>query len=173
MPRIIRKQEIVEDSWQVLSLTPDESARTVPLPAGAVLLPLAVWLARRDEVLQRDEPPGVWLDSDEGPEALADDCARFAVIGINFPRFTDGRGYSSARLLRERYHYAGEIRAIGDVLHDQLFLMRRCGIDAYALRADKDIEQALAGLRAFSESYQAAADQPLPLFRRRLAKHSA
>jgi uncharacterized protein (DUF934 family) len=173
MPRIIRKDEIVDDSWQVLSLAPDESAGTVPLPAGPVLLPLAVWLARRDEVLRLYEQPGVWLDSDEGPEALADDCARFAVIGINFPRFTDGRGYSSARLLRERYHFTGEIRAIGDVLHDQLFLMWRCGIDAYALRADKDIEQALAGLRAFSESYQAATDQPLPLFRRRLAKHSA
>mgnify|MGYP000906945958 FL=1 len=173
MPRIIRKQEIVEDSWQVFSLAAGDSAETVALPAGPVLLPLAVWLARRDEVLQRDEPPGVWLDSDEGPEALAEDCARFAVIGINFPRFTDGRGYSSARLLRERYHYTGEIRAIGDVLHDQLFLMRRCGIDAYAVRADKDIEQALAGLRAFSENYQAAADQPLPLFRRRQAEHAA
>ncbi len=173
MPRIIRKQEIVEDSWQVLSLAAGESAETIPLPAGPVLLPLAVWLARRDEVLQRDEQPGVWLDSDEGPEALAEDCARFAVIGINFPKFTDGRGYSSARLLRERYHYTGEIRAIGDVLHDQLFLMRRCGIDAYAVRADKDIEQALAGLRAFSESYQAATDQPQPLFRRRLAEPSA
>ena len=171
--RIIRKQEIVDDPWQVLRLTTGESAETVPLPAGPVLLPLAVWLARRDEVLRRPERPGVWLDSDEGPEALADDCARFAVIGINFPKFTDGRGYSSARLLRERYHYAGEIRAIGDVLQDQLFLMQRCGIDAYAVRADKDIEQALAGLRAFSENYQAAADQPLPLFRRRPAERAA
>jgi hypothetical protein len=87
------------------------------------------------------------------------------VIGVNFPKFTDGRSYSSARLLRERYGYAGEIRAIGDVLQDQLFYMRRCGIDAYALRADKDIDKALAGLRVFSETYQAAADQPQPLFR--------
>jgi len=171
--RIIRKREIVDDPWQVLRLAAGESVETVVLPAGPVLLPLAVWLARRDEVLRRHEQPGVWLDSDEGPEALAEDCERFAVIGINFPKFTDGRGYSSARLLRERYHYAGEIRAIGDVLQDQLFLMQRCGIDAYAVRADKDIEQALAGLRAFSENYQAAADQPLPLFRRRQAEHAA
>jgi len=167
--RIIKRQEIVEDSWQVLRLAAGESAEAVALPARPVLLPLAVWLARRDEVLRRYPQIGVWLDSDEGPEGLAGDCALFAVIGINFPKFTDGRGYSSARLLRERYHYTGEIRAIGDVLHDQLFLMRRCGIDAYAVRSDKDIEQALAGLRAFSETYQAAADQPLPLFRRRLA----
>ncbi|HCZ13184.1 MAG TPA: oxidoreductase, partial [Candidatus Accumulibacter sp.] len=73
-----------------------------------------------------------------------------------FPKFTDGRSYSTARLLRERYRYTGEIRALGDVLQDQLFYMRRCGIDAFALRADKDIEQALAGLRTFSDSYQAA-----------------
>jgi uncharacterized protein (DUF934 family) len=136
----------------------------VPLPAAPVLLPLAVWRARRDEIIARDQPLGVWLDSDEGPEALAGDIDRFAVIGVNFPKFTDGRSYSSARLLRERYGYGGEIRALGDVLQDQLFYMQRCGIDAYALRADKDIEKALAGLSVFSETYQAAVDQPQPLF---------
>jgi phosphoadenosine phosphosulfate reductase len=92
---------------------------------------------------------------------------RLPVIGVNFPKFTDGRSYSSARLLRERYRYHGEIRALGDVLQDQLFYMRRCGIDAYALRADKDIDKALAGLAVFSDTYQAAVDQPQPLFRRR------
>ena len=88
---------------------------------------------------------------------------------MNFPKFTDGRGYSSARLLRDRYSFRGEIRAIGDVLQDQLFYMKRCGIDAYALREDKDIVAALASLRDFSETYQAAVDQPQPLFRRRTA----
>jgi uncharacterized protein (DUF934 family) len=122
----------------------------------------------------RPTPFGVWLDSDEGPEALAGDIDRFAVmIGVNFPKFTDGRSYSSARLLRERYGYGGEIRALGDVLQDQLFYMQRCGIDAYALRADKDIEKALAGLSVFSETYQAAVDQPQPLFHRRAAQEPA
>jgi uncharacterized protein (DUF934 family) len=88
---------------------------------------------------------------------------------VNFPKFADGRGYSTARLLRERYGYHGEIRAIGDVLHDQLFFMKRCGFDAYAVRADKDIEAALAGFDDFSDAYQAAVDQPQPLFRRRAA----
>jgi uncharacterized protein (DUF934 family) len=69
--------------------------------------------------------------------------------------------------LRERFAYNGEIRALGDVLRDQLFLLRRCGFDAFAVRQDKDIEAALAGLNAFSESYQTAVDQPQPLFRRR------
>ena len=173
MPRIIRNTSIVEDDWQVLTLAEGETPAAVALPAGPVLLPLAVWMARRDEIIAGGRPIGVWLDSHEGPEALAGDVDRFAVIAVNFPKFTDGRSYSSARLLRERYHFAGEIRAIGDVLQDQLFYMQRCGIDAYALRGDKDIDRALAGLSVFSETYQAAVDQPYPLFRRRQAQGSA
>ncbi|MCB1933737.1 DUF934 domain-containing protein [Accumulibacter sp.] len=167
MPRIIKNTRIVEDQWQVLTLTEDETPEAVVLPTQPTLLPLAVWLARKDEIVAANQPLGVWLDSHEGPEALAGDIDRFAVIGVNFPKFTDGRSYSSARLLRERYAYAGEIRALGDVQRDQLFFMRRCGIDAYAVRADMDIEKALAGLAVFSNTYQAAVDQPQPLFRRR------
>lgn len=167
MPRIIKHDRVVEDDWQVLTLAAGETPATVPLPADPVLLPLPVWLARHAEISSLYPTLGVWLDSHEGPEALADDIDRLRIIAVNFPKFTDGRGYSIARLLRERYHYQGEIRAIGDVLQDQLFFMRRCGIDAYALRADKDIEKALAGLCVFSETYQAAVDQGEPLFRRR------
>lgn len=169
MSRIIKNDQIVDDAWQVLRLAEGETAETVALPEAPALLPLGVWLARRDEILARNTPFGVWLDSSEGPEALADDLQHFALIGVNFPKFADGRGYSTARLLRQRYSYLGEIRAIGDVLQDQLFFMKRCGIDAYAVREDKDIDAALAGLRDFSETYQAAVDQPQPLFRRRAA----
>ncbi|MEF8721407.1 MAG: DUF934 domain-containing protein [Candidatus Accumulibacter phosphatis] len=170
MPRIIKNTQIVEDHWQVLTLAEGETPEAVALPAAPTLLPLAVWLARRNEIVAAGLAPGVWLDAGEGPEALADDLDRLAVIGVNFPKFTDGRSYSSARLLRERYAYRGEIRALGDVQQDQLFFMRRCGIDAYALRADKDIDKALAGLAVFSDAYQAAVDQPQPLFRRRTAR---
>ena len=173
MPRIIKHDRVFEDDWQVLTLAAGETPATVTLPADPVLLPLPVWLARRTEISSLYRTLGVWLDSHEGPEALADDIDRLRIIAVNFPKFTDGRGYSIARLLRERYHYQGEIRAIGDVLQDQLFYMRRCGIDAYALRADKDIEKALAGLSVFSETYQAAVDQSEPLFRRRRAVESA
>ena len=171
MPKIIKNDQIVDNIWSILTLAADETAATIALPATPTLFPLSVWLARRDEILARQQDVGIWLDAGEGPEAIADDlaqfAARFAVIAVNFPKFTDGRSYSSARLLRERYGYSGEIRAIGDVLQDQLFFMKRCGIDAYAVRADKDINAALAGLRVFSETYQAAVDQPQPLFRRR------
>jgi uncharacterized protein (DUF934 family) len=173
MPKIIKNGQIVDNTWTILTLAAEETAASVVLPETPVLFPLAVWLARRDEILARQQAVGIWLDAGEGPEAIANDlaqfAARFAVIAVNFPKFTDGRSYSSARLLRERHAYSGEIRAIGDVLQDQLFFMKRCGIDAYDIRADKDIEAALAGLHTFSDAYQAAVDQPRPLFLRRSA----
>ena len=167
MPKLIKNGQVVDDPHAVLKLAAGESAETVALPTTAQLLPLAVWLARRAEIITSGIAHGVWLDADEGPEAIAGDLEQLAVIGVNFPKFTDGRSYSTARLLRERYGFQGEIRAIGDVLQDQLYFMKRCGFDAYALREDKDLTAALASLNDFSESYQAAADQPLPLFRRR------
>lgn len=169
MPKIIKNEQIVDDQWTVFKLAEDETAVTTSLPDGPALLPVTVWLERKNEALASGAPIGVWLESGEEPEALAGDLEHLAVIAVNFPKFTDGRSYSTARLLRERYHYAGEIRAIGEVLHDQLFYMKRCGINAFALTEGKDIEAALAGLRTFSDSYQAAVDQPAPLFRRRAA----
>ncbi len=167
MSKIIRNGQIVDDAWTVFKLGDGEAPETVALPEPPTLLPLAVWQARKDEILSSGKSVGVWLASSEGPEAIAGDVDHFAVIGIDFPKFTDGRGFSSARLLHDRYAYRGELRAIGDVLQDQLFYMKRCGINAYALREDKDITAALASLSDFSESYQAAVDQPQPLFRRR------
>lgn len=169
MPRIIQNGAIVDDPRTPFRLPEGASPETVALPAGLTLLPLAVWLARRDDVLALGAPAGVWLDSNEGPEAIAADLGRIAVVGVNFPKFTDGRGYSTARLLRERYSYCGEIRALGDVLHDQLFLMARCGFDAFALKEGKDIAKAVAAFETFRNPYQAAVDQPQPLFRRRAA----
>lgn len=173
MPKLIKNDQVIDDARAVFTLADGEDAASVALPAGPALLPLAVWQARKAEILAAGQPVAIWLAASEGPEAIADDlaqfAAQFAVIGVDFPKFTDGRSYSTARLLRERYGFKGEIRALGDVLQDQLFFMKRVGIDAYAVRADKDIEQALAGLRDFSETYQAAVDQPQPLFRRRAA----
>ena len=167
MSKIIKNGQVIDDTWLVLKLTEGHTPEAITLPDAPTLLPLAVWLARKDEILARRQPVGIWLESSEGPEAIANDLAHFTVIGVNFPKFADGRGYSTARLLRERFAYTGEIRALGDVLQDQLFLLKRCGFDAFAVREGKDIEAALAGLNAFSESYQSAVDQPQPLFRRR------
>ena len=169
MPSLIKNGRIVDDAWRVLKLTEGEDAASVSLDEEKLLVPLSVWLARKDGLISSTRPVGVWLDSNEGPEPIADDLGHFAVIALNFPKFADGRSYSTARLLRERFGYTGELRAIGDVLQDQLFFMKRCGFDAYVVRADKNIEAALAGLSGFSETYQVAVDQPIPLFRRRSA----
>lgn len=172
MTRIIKNRAVVEDNWSVLRLAEGETADTIVLPQGPVLVPLSVWHARKSPLLAASSPAapvGVWLAAGEGPESLAEDLAQLSVIAVDFPKFTDGRGYSAARLLRERYGYQGEIRAIGDVLPDQLFLMSRCGIDAFALRADKDADKALALFDTFKIPYQAAVDLPQPLFRRRAA----
>ena len=163
--QIIKHREVVDDDWSVLKLDEGQTAETVEVPAGKIIVPLAVWQAQRDTLVQRAEI-GVWLPSDALATAIKDDLDKFKVIAIDFPKFSDGRGYSIAFNLRKRLGYMGELRAIGDVLRDNLFQMQRCGFNAYATRQDRSIHDALKGLTAFSEPYQAAIDQPLPLFRR-------
>ena len=169
MTTIIKNRQAVADEFTLVKLAEGETAETLSLPAGPLLVPLAVWNARKAELQARGTPLGIWLDVTEGPEAIAADLGSLAVIGVNFPKFTDGRGYSTARLLRERFGYTGELRAIGDVLHDQLFLMARCGFDAFALKEGKDVAKAVNAFETFKTPYQAAVDQPQPLFRRRAA----
>ncbi|HXU93041.1 MAG TPA: DUF934 domain-containing protein [Gallionella sp.] len=162
---IIKNKTVVDDDWSVLRLNEGNTPESVAIPSGKVIVPLKVWQAQRDKLSQRADL-GVWLNSDERAEDLQDDLARFAVIAVNFPKFADGRGYSIAYHLRTRLGYRGELRAIGDVLRDQLFYMQRAGFDAFVPRADKDIHEALKGLSDFSLSYQASADEAQPLFRR-------
>jgi len=110
---------------------------------------------------------GVWLENHDEPGALADSIDELSIIAVNFRKFTDGRGYSSARLLRERYGYKYDLRAVRDVLFDQLQFMKRCGFDSSALRADKGIKLAAHCLNLFRQAYQASIDTNGPLFRRR------
>lgn len=170
MAKIIKGRQIVDDAWQVLTLAAGETPKQVAIPVGKVLVPLAVWLARHDELLQRKhhgDDLGVWLSPVDDPAAIAAHVDHFAVVAVEFPGFSDGRGYSTAALLRSRYGYKGELRAIGDVLRDQLFYLARVGFDAFAIRADRSAEDALNGFKDFSEVYQSTVGQPLPLFRRR------
>jgi len=165
MRNIIKDRQIVADDWQVIKLAEGETTESVALPEGRIIVPLAVWQARREALLARGNV-GVWLASDERPEALKEDVATLPVIAVDFPKFADGRGYSTAYNLRARLGYTGELRAIGDVLRDQLFYMQRVGFNAFATREDRSIEDALKGLTDFSEAYQASWDQKMPLFRR-------
>lgn len=166
MATIIRHRKIVSDSWRLLKPAADGSAPPVP-ESGDIIVPLAVWLAQRDKLLLHTGRLGVWLGGDDDPAVIAEDLKDFGVVAVNFTQFTDGRGYSLGRLLRERYGWRGELRAIGDVLRDQLFYLAGCGFDAFALREDQDIHAALSAFGDFSEGYQTSVERPLPLFRRR------
>ena len=166
MTVIIRNRSVVGDPWQLLKPAGDGSQPAIP-PAGDIIVPLSLWRTGRKALLSRDGGLGVWLDSNEEPEAIAADLTLFDVVAVNFPKFGDGRGYSTARLLRERYGWKGELRAIGDIFRDQLFYLASCGFDSFALRDGEDPQEALAAFGDFSESYQASVERPLPLFRRR------
>lgn len=159
--RVINKElQIIDDGWQLIA---DEAE----LPAGDVIVSVARWQKERDALLARGGKLGLKVNGDTPVTAIADDLKYFAMIALEFPKFGDGRCFSHARLLREKYGYKGELRAVGDVQRDQLYFMRRCGIDSFAVRADKDIEDALNAFKEFTVRYQPAGDDAQPIYRYR------
>lgn len=165
MPALIKDGVLVADRWTLLR----DAYALADLPErDPVIVPLALWLAERG-VLRTRGDVGVLLAPEDDPADLGGDVAGLSVIAVDFPSFTDGRGYSTARLLRERQRYSGELRAVGDVLRDQLFLLAECGFDAFAVREDRDAATALVGLADFANGvYAATAREPQPWFRRRI-----
>lgn len=163
MPRIIRDGAIIEDGW--ITVTDTTIGAANELPAGDLILPLGLWQKLQGELAGRKI--GVWLNSDEPPAPIKAICQQLPIIAINFPIFSDGRGYSYAQILRSQYGYKGELRAMGDVLRDQLFYLKRSGFNSFAMRADQKIDEAVKHFHDFSETYQAAIDNPRPLFQRR------
>jgi uncharacterized protein (DUF934 family) len=157
----------IEDVWQ--RVTRDALGKSAHLQ----LLTLSVWLTHRESLLAqaRATPDtiklGVWLDSHEDPALLAPDLAALSLVAINFPTFKDGRGYSTAYLLRQRYGYTGALRAIGEILRDQLFYLNRVGFNQFQLRANANVEEAIAAFQDFRESYQGSIDEPRPFYQRR------
>jgi uncharacterized protein (DUF934 family) len=165
MAIIIKDRNVVSDPWQRLEIAADGKL-PVELPGGDIIVPLPLWQERREALLGRAGRLGVWLDSNEDPAAIAGDLGHFAVVAVKFPKFGDGRGFSTARLLRERYGWKGELRAVGDIFRDQLFFLSSCGFNSFALRDGEDPQEALAGFGVFSEAYQGSVERA-PLFRRR------
>jgi uncharacterized protein (DUF934 family) len=167
MPRLIdRSGELVPDTWTLLAKD-CSLEQALAEPAGQLIVPLQLWLGAAEALRASGKQLGVWLDSEEQASALAPDLSQFPLVALNFPVFADGRNYTNATRLRQHYHYAGEIRAIGDVLRDQLFYLRRCGFSSFALRDSVKLEDARKALQDFHDSYQSTVEQPLPLFRRR------
>ncbi len=133
---------------------------------GDVIVELARWRDHASELRTRSGRCGVALRPEDDVFELEGQLDGVALVAIVFPKFTDGRGYSSARLLRDRLGFRGELRAVGHVLPDQLFYMKRVGFDAFELADGKSVDTAVQQLESFSVTYQGAADDARPLFRR-------
>ncbi|HEY9182001.1 MAG TPA: DUF934 domain-containing protein [Gammaproteobacteria bacterium] len=149
---LIKNGELVASSFVDVS-----GADAIP-PAGPVIVSLAQWQAQREALLARGTPLGIRLHSDQPPELVAADLPHFSVVALEFPKFRDGRAYSYARLLRERYGYKGELRAVGEVLLEQLFFMLRTGFDAFELTSQDPVGDYRTALADFSVWYQPTAD---------------
>lgn len=159
---IIKRGEIVTSSW--VHLGDDEP---VPAERVDVTVTLRRFSAEREALSAHVGQVGVRLHPADDVDPLLSELLPLPLLAIEFPRFTDGRGYTLGRLLRERHGYRGELRAVGNVLRDQLLYMHRCGFDAFELQPGKSIHEALEAFGELSVRYQAAADDPRPLFRRR------
>ena len=153
---LIKNDALVDDRW--VTVADDQ-----PLPdMDPPIVSLERWQRDRETLRRRNRPFGLRLRSDQSPAEVADDLELFDVIALEFPKFTDGRAYSYARLLRERYGFLGEIRAVGNVLRDQLVAMERCGFDAFEVADEAVLTDWLAAKREISVTYQPGADRRRP-----------
>ena len=153
---LLKNGEVIADPWQHMA-----AGEAVP-PTGPVVVPFERWKAEREVLLARNTPLGVRLPNAQNVGELAADLGRLELIVLEFPKFVDGRAFSQARVLRERYRYRGELRATGDVLRDQLQFMQRCGFDAFEIAAPNAAEIWRAAVNEIDVFYQPAADDRVP-----------
>lgn len=152
------------DNWQFIVSIEDCLAMW---PKSMLIVPFKEWYKSSDQFVIT-EPRAFWLDNEADVHLLEPWLNKIDLIALQFPKFTDGRAYSQAVELRVRLKWRGELRAVGDVLRDQLTHMHRCGFNSFAVREDKDVKDAVKGLTSFSTRYSGSAIEPEPLFRRRL-----
>jgi len=153
MSRVLRRHEFVDDDWVSLGEQP-------PAEGAVVIVPFARFREQADGWRAWKGPLGVRLSPPDRVEDLAADLACFSLVALEFTGPGEGRGYTQAKLLRKRYKFAGELRAVGHVKQDQLYLMSRCGIDSFALSSTENPEEALATLQRFKVAYTPGA--PIP-----------
>ena len=166
MQNLIKNGEVVNDDWRILDKSSGLDALSTSTKSS-VIVPLNFWKLYRREIEAYTGKLAIWLDSDELISDIKNQIGEFSVIALNFPVFSDGRSYTNARELRQSLNFEGEIRAIGDVLRDQIFYMSRCGFDSFLLRQDQDPRACIDALQDFQESYQSTSANQNPLFRRR------
>lgn len=196
MSNLIKDNAIVDDNWTrvipptlgeetvrkqagkvvLFKLTGEETftaeqIAATEIPAGKVLVPFTVWIANKDALASRVSQGEVGLliathEAIEDVIAEVKDINAFSLVAVYVERFADGRIFTIGNLLRTRYGFKNELRAVGDVLRDQLFFLKRSGFNSYLIRADRSAEEALASLKDFSEPYQGAVDIEQPAWRR-------
>ena len=149
---LIRDTELVNDEYTDISAEGD-----IP-SSGAIIVNLDQWQTHRDRLVERSDPVGLRLQSSEHPEVIAGDVGHLALIALEFPTFRDGRAYSYARLLRDRYGFNGELRAVGDVLLEQIHFMARVGFNAFEIDSDTPVTDFEIAQRDFSVWYQPSSD---------------
>ena len=160
--KVIVDAQIVDNTWTKVDATNDLKSDQ---PSGDLILPLTLWNRKNELFTNHEGKIGLWLASNELPEMIDGDINSIPVIAIDFSPFGDGRGFSIGRLLRERFAFSGELRAIGAPLRDQMTYLKRCGFNAFELAEHYDPSEALASLKDFSVGYQTSVDQPEPLFK--------
>lgn len=161
--QIIKDKTLTTDNWQLIRQTEDD----MPILEEPFILPFPYWQTNKELLLKNSYKKGVWLSSDTKVEDIIDDLPHFALIAIDFPVSKDGRPYSTARLLRQRYSYKGELRAIGDIGIDHFFYLQRCGFNSFEIEAEKNSEGFLHRFKDFSICYQAAVDENPPIYKKR------
>ena len=160
---IIKNGAVAEDNYQIVREPMSDGFK------GDVIVSLAVWRAEREALAAHDGAVAIMLASDEAPTEIADDLDQFSLVALEFPAYRDGRAYSYARLLRDRYGYAGEVRAVGDVLRDQYFYMARCGFDAFEVKDAGAAEAWRGAMGEMSVAYQRASDARIAAYEARAA----
>jgi len=153
---LISNGRLTDDPWVTVA---DEEALAA---SGPVIVSLDRWRAERDALLARGGLLGIRLASHQLASEIAADVLHFDLVALEFPTFRDGRAYSSARLLRERYGFAGELRAVGNVLRDQFMFMHRCGFDAFEVADEKQVEAWRKAMDEITVWYQPATDGRVP-----------
>ena len=166
MQTLINRGSVIQDSWTLVSEATGPEILDV-IKGKDLIVPKKFWNLYKADIENYSARITIWLDSDELVEEIRDDLHRFPLIALNFPVFSDGRPYTSARELRQSLSFCGEIRAIGDVLRDQIFYMSQCGFDSFLLRYDQDPDSCIRALQDFKTNYQSTILEPNPLFRRR------
>jgi uncharacterized protein (DUF934 family) len=166
--RLIKNGQFIEDEWTTVA---DEEA----LPEGSIIVTLERWNKEKDALLARKGKLGIRLKSGEDPSQIADQLAHFDLVALEFPVYRNGRAFSYANLLRERYEYKGEVRAVGNVLRDQFYFMVRVGFDALEVGDEITLEIFQESIGSFTHNYQPSADQKPSVLslRQRLAANAA